>query len=321
MTDMTDMTDRSQTDAPPLPPTGGRAAYAGFVISILSILACGFLSLPGLAVSLMGLRQGPRRLALAGATISILTGIGWGVALISVQRALDALSAQSLDQALWAQVVHGAAIAAEELAAGRDSGELADVAWQGPAGAVVVVSSRWRQDEGGVAVEAWAAGPGGLVEAAAWRDPEGRLLVDLAGFESWLLAPFTAPPPRSAGDLIGAWMRPLLGVYLSEIAEVQRVALELRSSGDEALPPDGEVAAALSARPLPRIEIEIEEHPCAIEVLERSYRRDGEEGFEVSIALSIEGHPGAEDPRIPPLRFTAEGRVVLPSAWAGVRPR
>ena len=291
------------------------------MISILSILACGFLSLPGLAVSLMGLRQGPRHLALAGVVISILTGIGWGVALISVQRALDALSAQSLDQAVWGQVVRGAALAAEDAEAPHESGDLVDLAWQGPAGTVVVVSSRWRRRDGGISVEAWAAGPGGLVEAAAWRDPEGRLLVDLAGFESWLLAPFTDPPPRSAGDLIGAWMRPLLGVYLSEIAEVQRVALELRSSGDEALPPDGEVAAALSARPLPRIEIEIEEHPCAIEVLERSYRRDGEEGFEVSIALSIEGHPGAEDPRIPPLRFTADGRVVLPAAWAGVRPR
>jgi hypothetical protein len=300
-------------------PPGPSAAMAGFVLSLASVIACGFLSLPALAVSLMGLRKGPRRLAAAGVALSILTGVGWGVALWRVQRSLDELVAPSLAEAVWTRAIEVAELV-PSLREREPRGRAAELVWQGAGGAKVAISAEWSPvgDIGRTRVEVSSdpTEPGeAAIVAVAEVLAEGEIVLSPQAFEQWLLAPFDAPLPGSAAARAGGTMLPAVRVFLEAFGQAYAaVARQVAASGS--LPSEEEAAAILAAVAEFERREKIGRGEGLIRVSQCRYRRLGEERYELAIEVEIAGPPPLEAPRFGAVEVLRSGEVVAPRARA-----
>ena len=81
-----------------------KVGFAGFIISLVSIFGCGLLSVVGVIVSLVGLKNKPRGLAIAGVFISILTAGLWAFASVLIYQGVIMsieMSQTPLQVAVW----------------------------------------------------------------------------------------------------------------------------------------------------------------------------------------------------------------------------
>lgn len=81
-----------------------KVGVAGFIISLVSIFGCGLLSIVGVIVSLIGLKNKPRGLAIAGVFISILTAGLWVFAAVLIYQGVIMgiqMTQKPLQVAVW----------------------------------------------------------------------------------------------------------------------------------------------------------------------------------------------------------------------------
>lgn len=299
------------------------AAFAGFAVSLASIVACGFLSLPALALSLIGLRRGPRGWALAGVAISIATGIGWGLALLHVQRALDDLSRPTLAESVWTraeEVVEEARRRRQD----EPSGQAREARWQGQGREEAVITARWSPlgDAGVTQVESFASRPsrggggGGTIAATVAILADGTAVLTPEAFSSWALAPFDDPLPGSAAALAGRLLQSATELFI-EAVDAGSKAILADASVRGTLPADGEGRAILDRLAMDGREASIGDRGNAmLSVGTRRYRRLGEDRFELSFALEIAGDKAPAPPSFAEVAILGggerKGEIVLP---------
>lgn len=307
----------AETTAADRPARG--AAAAGFAISLASIVACGFLSLPGLAVSLMGLRRGPRGLAAAGVAISIATGLGWGLALLHVQRALDDLMRPTLASAVWTRAEEVVAEARNRREAEPD-GQAAESTWRGSGTQEAVITARWsRMDDGGATrVEAFAprppkegVGDGAVIDATVVILADGTAVLTPEAFAAWALAPFDDPLPGSGAAVGGELLQAGVELYLEAFAAASKAIL---AEADRVgrLPADAEGQAMLESIAWPIRRIRTGGKESTIGVSSHRYRDLAEDRFELLLGLEIAGAGPVEAPSMAAVTTLRGGEIVLP---------